>query len=768
MYPVGIPKKLDGGPENAIVPHIGGMNGYGVSPAMFAESHSPLLGYWRVLMKRRLVVIVSAISMLVLSLIVTLRMTPLYEATARIAINREGSDVLRLNEGDTSGSGEDWDYTVALETQARILRSDALALQVIRTLHLDQNPDFAGKNEAAKARAAVAANNPEEVAALERDLVSSFNSSLRVSIVPRTRVVELTYLHPNPKLAAAIVNTLSSVYIEQSFKTRYESAMQASEWLSKQLADLQRKVEKSQEDLVAYQKANEITGLDDKQNITMTKLDELNKELTSAEGDRIQKEARYRQVKSGNPDLISSPLEQGLFEKLRSQEADLMRQSAELKVQYGPNHPKAMENENQLKAVRTAIAAEVFRIGKRLENDYNTSLQREKMLHASLDSQKSEANKLGERAIQYNLLKRDSESNRQLYDTLQSRLKEAAIRAGIRSTNIQIVDAARVPEVPAKPNKPRNVAIGFFFGLMAGIAIAFSLEAIDNTVNTPEQAEMVSGLPQLGMVPLNGIASRGKQKLLGAAPMVAESAALISHQRPRSEAAEAYRAVRTSILLSALGEPPRAIMVTSSMPQEGKTTTSINTALVLAQKGGKVLLVDADMRRPSVQKSLNLRTRHGLSSILSGASTFEQAVVVSAQLSNLHVLTAGPHPPQPSELLGSDVMKRFLASWRETYDHIVIDTPPVLSVTDAVLLSASVDGVLLVCRSAHTTKQALRRSREMLGRVNARVLGVLLNAVDVHGKGGYYNYGYYGYGAKYGSYYSSEETESSAVSSSVE
>ena len=393
------------------------------------------------------------------------------------------------------------------------------------------------------------------------------------------------------------------------------------------------------------------------------------------------------------------------------------------------------------------------------------------MLRAALEKQKQEANQLNESAIEYSQLKRDVETYRTLYEGLMQKLKEAGVTAGLRSNNIRTVDRARVPTAPSEPNIPRNLAFALALGLTTGIGLAFLLEGIDNTVRTPEQAQAISALPSLGMIPLgskNGTESTRKKLSVTSSK---EAVELVTQSRPQSQMAESYRALRTSLLLTSLGAPPKVILVTSALPQEGKTTTSINCAIVLAQKGTRVLLIDADLRRPVIHKTLGIGPRIGLSNVLTGSTTLSQAVVRSGVLPTLFVLPAGTPPPNPAELLASSNMKDVLDELSEQYDHIVVDTPPTLSVTDAVVMSTRADAVVLVIRSGQTTKQALRRARDILMQVNARVCGVLLNAVDLTSPDYYY---YYEYQGKYGQRYyrdddlsSLEEPAPKATSSSA-
>ncbi len=740
--------------ENTALDAARPLSTYPYAPSF--QEESSFRDYLRILKKHRGVIIASVVIMLGLVTIATFRMTPLYEASARIAISKEDSaDNLRLNQ---QSNDTDWnyDYNVELDTQAKILQSDTLALKVIDDLQLEKNKAFGGTPASTtdKALKTVNADTKKDSEALDR-----WHGALAVNKIPRTRMIEIKFTSPDPKLAAQVVNTLASAYVENNFKARYESTMQASEWLSRQLADLQLKVETSQAALVKYERENGIVGIDEKSNTITSKLDQLNRDLTSAEDDRVQKEANYQLVNSGDLDAIPELSQNGLIQRFREEEGQLQKQLADVSTQFGPSYPKVIELQNQIKQIEQSIKNETARIAARKHSEYEASLSREKMLRVAFESQKQQANQLNEKAITYNQLKHDADSNRQLYDELQQKLKEAGITSGLKSSNVRVVDVARAPMIPSKPNVPHNLAMGFLLGLVGGVALAFVLESLDNTVRTPEQVETLSGLPSLGMIPLSlDISTTRKKKLPASSALTTQAhadlrkttVALLSHARPKSEVAESYRALRTSILLSSIGAAPKIIMVTSALPQEGKTTTSINTAIVLAQKGGKVLLVDGDMRRPTIHQTFKLRNRTGLSTVLTGSSSPDDLIVTSSILPNLFVLPAGPPPPHPAELLDSNVMRALLDKWRQEYDHVIIDTPPVLSVTDGVLLSAQMDTVLLVVRSAQTSKDAMRRSRDVLAQVNARVMGVVVNAIDLQSPDAYYYY----YGSNYaGRYY---------------
>lgn len=734
--------------------------GYGLP-----SQDSLLRDYLRVLIKSKWVVITTVLLFVSVVTISTLRTTPIYEAVGSIAINK--TDPVTFNLKDSSSSIDYYDPT-DMDTEVRILKSDLLALQVIRQLNLDKQPEGANKTASSLE---LPTDGMQPDSARTSAALSDFKNNLQVSLVPNTRIIEIRYRSPDKNLAARVVNTLANTYVEQNFKTRFESTMQASDWLSKQLVDLQIKVETSQEKLVKYQKEHEILGIDEKQNITTAKLDELNRELTTAESVRMEKESIYHLVQSGDSDSIvaaanvdggarGTSANSALLEKLREQQADLKIQVAQLSTQFGPSYPKLAQLNSQIKEVDAQIQNEMRKVAARLRGDYLAAVQRESMLRSALEQQKQQANKLNESAIEYSLLKRDVDANRTLSEGLLEKLKEAGVTAGLRSNNFRIVDVARVPTSPSGPNILRNIAFALALGLSTGIGLAFLLESMDNTVRTPEQAQTISLLPSLGMIPLG---SRSTREMRGSAKLALasskEAVELVTKSRPRSQMAESYRALRTSLLLTFPGGPPKVILITSALPEEGKTTTSVNSAIVLAQKGTRVLLIDADLRRPSIHKTLGMGPTLGLSNVLTGTANLQQAIIPSTILPDLFLLPAGTPPPNPAELLASTKMKNVLEELRKHYDHIVIDSPPTLSVTDAVVMSTAADAVVLVIRSGHTTKPALRRARDILLQVNARVCGVLVNAVNLNSPDYYYHYEYQG---KYGHGYYQEEASSHA------
>ncbi len=746
--------------------------------------------YWRILLKRKWTILSSIIVVVTVAAIVTWRTTPIYDGAVRLSFSERIPNVLKDEKVEQSYSDP-----YAMDTQIRVIQSNAIALLVIHDLRLDRRPEFAGQAAITTVGGVGMAGPALSDLAREERLITILHKNLRVSQVGNSGLIEVRYSSPNPQLAAEIANAFAKAHIEGNIKARFDSTMQATEWLSKQLADLQIKMETSQGKLVEYQKQHNIVGTDDKQNLITEKLNQINHDLATAQADRIQKESLYRIAEAGNVDALSAALQDGVLTTLRQQRMEARTQYAQLATQFGSSYPKVRELENRLAELDRAFQDQLKHEVRRLHNDYEAASNRERMVQAALDVQTAEANKLNENAIQYKFLKQEADSNRQLYEGLLQKLKEASLLAGLNASNIRIVDMARVPLHPARPNIPRNMGFAVLLGLVGGVAAAFVLETLDVTVRTPDQAENASGLPSMGVIPLYGAAeSRGRygyrygyryaygygygarrSRALQTAPEeINRAASLITLSSPKSEISEAYRGLRTSILLSSAGQPPKTVLFTSALPREGKTMTSTNVAVVMAQQSKRVLLIDADLRRPSQHKVFGLRPEAGLSSVLTGTTSVADAIVTTAQ-SNLDLMPAGPVPPHPSELLSSGLMQELMQQWRQEYDYIVIDSPPVLSVTDAVLLSVKMDTVVLVVRAGQTTTMALRRARDLLQFVQANLMGVVVNAVDLSSPDYYYYYSGYRYSGYryvgkygYGQYYSDKDAPTLKVDAGTE
>src|SRR6185295_18507926 len=419
--------------------------------------------------------------------------------------------------------------------------------------------------------------------------------------------------------------------------------------------------------------------------------------------------------------------------------------------------PKVMRLQEQIKEMNQSVTREKINIANQVEAEYRGARQRELLLTQALDQQKKEAGEMADRMVQYNILKREAEANKQLYDGLLQKLKEAGISAGLRSSNIRVVDPALVPKYPSKPQKGRNISLAILVGLVGGIGLALLREYLDNTVKNPDDIENLARLPSLAVVPAfaspNGANSGRLPKLLKGPGGAREGRVeLVSHLQPQSQISEAFRALRTSLLLSQADHPPQVILMTSALPREGKTTAAANLAVTLAQLGDKTLLVDGDLRKPGVSRALSMSGGKyaGLSSYLAGVSTLDLITVQHPGISNLSVIPTGPVPPNPADLLSSHRLSDMVLELRRRYKFVVIDSPPIMAATDAVILSVLADGVLLVVRSSETPKEAFTRTCDLLSSVKSRVLGVVLNAVDSSSPDYYYSYRYYPY--SYGGY----------------
>ena len=676
-------------------------------------------------------------------------MRPVYIATARIEIDRENSNILPFQGSDS------YDYMMDLEnyieTQSKILTSETLALQTIRNSGLASSPDFASGNGPSEAIATGSLANqkrPPEI--------SAFLGSLSVRRVPNSRLMEVSFESTDPQLAARMVNAHLETYIEQNYRRSYEATMQASRWLAGQLDELKIRVEKSENARIEYERQNQIWTVDDKQNITTQRLGELNKELTDVQSDRIRKQALYEFAKAGELEAVPQLRNNVVLQELQRRRAELSLQYTDAVNQYGPNFPKVQRMQAQMKDVDEQITHQSKGIIVELENDYRAALQLEELRSKALDQQKADTNVMSEKMVQYNILRREAEANKALYEGLLTKLKEAGISAGLRSSNVRIIDPAMIPSTPARPAKARNIALAFLVGLVGGIGLALLREYLDNTVKTPDDVETLARLPSLAVVPTFGDGASSKKRaglLTGASSNGHDKRIeLVAQHLPKSQVSEAFRALRTALLLSQPDRPPQVILVTSALPREGKTTAAANLAVTLAQLGDKTVLIDADLRKPGIGRLLNLGTGKyaGLSSYLAGVSSLDLVTVPHPAIPNLAAIPTGPLPPNPADLLSSHRLTDAIAELRTKYKFIVIDSPPVMAATDAVILSVQADGVLLVVRSGETPKEAFTRTRDLLTSVKSHLLGVVLNAVDASAPDYYYSYRYYPYSYGYG------------------
>ena len=709
-----------------------------------SQGRSTLHYYWDIARRRQGVIAASVLALATVTTIYTFKMQPVYEATVQVGIESETPQLQSItNLYQSTPTDEPF-----LKTQVKVLRSDNLAWETIQQLGLATNPAFRPSASDAKALN----TDPREAQGI---LLKWFRRALSVDLSPNTHVVEVSFESTDPYLAAQTANTLVNNYVEYNFHEKYDATRQATAWMEQQLDELKAKVEKSQQALVTYERENAIVNVSDKQNVVEQRLSDLSKGLSSAESDLAQKESLRNLVKS-NQLQVAFIAENELLQRLQEKYADLKAQYTEARAASGANYPRVVRLGQQVDEIQSLIDQERSRNVERVENDYRATLGRVRLLRASVAAQKGEAGRLSQLLIQHNILKHEFESNQQLYESLLQHLKDATVSAGLRATNINVVDPARPPAFPVRPKVALYLALGVIGGLLVGITLAFAQEGLERrTVKTAEDVEKLVDAPTLALIPMAGSAE-GRRYLL-MKPRQGNgssngSVALAVSTQPTSPLAESYRTLRTSVLFSTR-PPPRAVLVTSAAPGEGKTCTALNLSIALAEGGQRVVLVDGDMRRPGISGTLGMLKHKGLSGVLAGVYPLAEALYPSGSIPNLWVLPAGPHPPNPASLICASNIEAVLRELREQYDQVVVDSPPVLMVTDATLLAASVDGVVMVVESGVTSPGILVHALRTLETAAAKVLGVVVNKVDFRSDGYHYS-SYYRY---YDSYYGSSE-----------
>lgn len=747
---------------------------------------------WRRVRKHKWLIFFLSLIVTTVVTIEVFRTKSVYKATATLEIEKENHTLFRSGDVVIESEESDHSYFVAtaMKTKIRLLQSRPLLEDTIVALKLDQNPRFldvierksiweavktissrigqsnqtggggapasAAESPAAQPENRVA-RSPVESARLAPS-VDVLASRLTAAPVEYTRMLAISIEHTEPALAAAIANTVAEVFIEHSFRNKTKKFADTSGWLNARTRELQAKVQQSEAELAAYTGANNIFSTDGKENLTIEKLSDLHGQVMKAETDRLLKDSLYEEVKQGRvaqlPEAFADPKTAALQTKL----GELHTQSAQYVGRFGADNPRVIDLRKQIAAIEKQVNDSRSTLEEKLKADYGRAARDEQALKQALDRAKSAAVQQNQAAIRFSILKQEVETAKALYTDFLNKTNQASLHVAEQHNTMRVIDPAVVPRIPVGPNRLRAILIGLLLSLALGVVIALVIEFLDNTVKTIDDVGRLLNLPTLAVIP----AMAAKKSRLFPVNRKSDQEALAiksngtanlyrlasSNEKECSAFAEAYRGLRTSVLLSTAGSPPKTILFTSSQPGEGKTTTTVNTGISLAQLGAKVLIIDADMRRPTAHKALGLHSVLGLSTFLSQQDVELGDLIQPSKAPNLSLLACGPLPPNPAELISSERMKDLLRIAEERYDHILIDSPPLISVTDPVILSTLVQGVVLVVQGGRGKRPIIRRARQELTNVGAKIFGVVLNNVDVEGEG-YDDYYYSRYHSDY-------------------
>lgn len=782
----------------------------------YARDEEPrFVEYWRLVRTGWKWVAGGAAIAVVGALAYVLLVTPLYTAESKIMIERRAQNALNIEELLADGmSGDESNY---YRTQEQILRSRTLAVEVINQLGLDRNPDFIQQPGAeaglvsgwiASLRSLI--DSGEKKASplgLDPEVVRQYQADLSVSPVTRTKLAVVRFTTPNPELSAEVANAHVSAYISQGLRLRSQANDEARIFLHEKLTEIKQKLQASEAALNAYRRDKGIISLDDKENIVVDRLADLNDLLTEAEARRINLEADVKLIKSRAYDSLPEVTNNTLIQALKGQLAEKEGEYVEMAAQFKLAYPPVKQAKAEVDALRERLDGEVERVVGSIESKYLSAVDHENQLREAMAKQKETALSMKDAAVEYAILEREAETNEQLYDDILQRMKEIGVVAAVQTSNVSIIDKAMPPEKPSSPRRFRALLLALLAGSGLGVGFVLGRDFIDQSVKNSEEVERHLNLPNLGIVPdfealpagasaygsygsrrgqkaiavdrserieyeeipaAEGIQSASKSKpkddtaievsggqmdLVGTVPDMDGS--LVLAQGNESVVAEAYRTLRTAILFSTPEQPPQTMMFTSALESEGKTTTSLNTAIVFARMGSRVLVIDADMRRASCHRRFGVTNDYGLSEVLTGQKELGQAVKKTA-VEGVFMLSAGSLPPNPTELLGAAAMQELLARCATEFDYVIVDSPPVMAVNDAVVFAHMVDGVVMVVRAHHTPRTILQRAEARLLQARAHMLGVLLNKVDARTD----HYATYYGGKYYSSYYSSDDTRS--------
>ena len=761
---------------------------YGVADAE-ESGYSRLHEYWRAARKHLWLILGIMTLITVLAAIYVARKPDIYDAAARVQVDLENANP---SLGGLKGASvilstpiQDPTY---FNTQLQILTSAGLLGRVVKTLDLENNQAFLqpqltqtrstwqslkrmvglGDSEAKEEKSRVIDKTPLSASAIapaisREDLievnrlapyVAMLQSGLTVKQLNETRLIEVRFKHPDPQVASKIVNAVADTFVLSNLERKTETSSTAGDFLQRRIAELQGEIRAGEERLINYAKNNQILSLDASQNTVVDRLTGLNKQLLEAENERKTAEAAFRAALAPGAAEAMSDSNSKSAGDTEAKLADLRAKRAQLLVEYTEKYPEVKEIDQQIAVLEKQASEGRSRatdvVKTNLETRYRQAVQREQSLRNAFNQQRAETLTQNEAAVNYRIIQQEIETNKGLLEGLLQRSKENDVVLAGTPNNIHVVDYAPIPKVPVGPKRLQSVGLAFLLSLVFGVALARYLDYLDDSVHSTDDVEKLLRLPALAVIP--AIGSLTRRRLLPAVTALQRrngngaegKPELLLNTDTRSPLAEAYRQLRTSVLLSSAGGAPKTLLVTSSQPSEGKTTTVVNTALILEQTGTKVLVVDADMRRPRLHSIFDLDNRRGLSTIL--ASKMSEAEMLSMieqhEASGLYVLTAGPIPPNPAELIGSDEMRRLMAVLESTFTHVVIDSPPIASFTDGVLISSMVNGVLLVVHSGKASRAIVRRSRQVLQDVGAKIFGVVLNNVNARSDDYYYKYYY--------------------------
>src|SRR5579859_730878 len=703
----------------------------------------------RVLQKRKRAFLLVTGGITIAAAVVAFTMRDVYRPVARLEIDPVGAGIKTLHEIENPASEADQDY---LETQSQVLQSDGLAMRVIRGLHLAEKGEFASRKSA---NGEVPPQQPgekdkvggdsgflqeqaslAEPTAAEAETLKTLRKNIYVTPVRSSRLVEVSVEARDPQLAKSITNLLVTQYIDQNYRNRYVSTMEASEWLSSQLNDLRQRVAESNQAVADYQKKYGLVESDDKDVPLAQLMADVNHQWSEAQADRIQAEAFARMIDLGQADSVPALREDVVYQNLLTRYADTRAQLAQAQTVYGDENQNVKKLQNEASEVAAQVEAERSRILSRVRTSFAASRAREEMMQQSRDRLRAQMGDASSHLVEYRMLKNEAVANATLYNTLQARLKEAGIYAGLRSGNIRVVDmAARLHEATG-PHRAMIIGIGAFLGLLAGVFVVFVRESMDNTVRMPSDATAWTNAPALAVLPSVALVKTVAALSDGA---LSSQAGLnrYGNAAPRQllwtqtggPAADAIRELRTAITAMPVDGKSKVVLVSSPATGEGKTTTALNLAVALAQRG-PTCLVEGDLRAPVLRDALALKGNLGLAEVLGTRAGLSEALQPVSDVPGLKILAVNSAPANAADLLAGPAMQNVIGSLRQSFDYVVIDTPPVIPFSDARTLAVLSDGVILVGRYAQTTRRAMTRSAELFAEVNAPVLGVVLNDMD--------------------------------------